>query len=188
MADAGSQRLYALLFHPEVAHTDRGTRHPAQLRLRRLRLHRRLDDGVVRGGGDRHGSASRSGTGSVVCGLSGGVDSTVAALLIHRAIGDRLTCIFVDNGVMRQDEAEQIRTALRAAAAAAGVRRRVGAVPRPAGRRHRSGAEAQDHRRDVHRRVRGRRRRSSGSFDFLGAGHALSGRDRERVGRSARRT
>jgi GMP synthase (glutamine-hydrolysing) len=45
----------------------------------------------------------------VVCGLSGGVDSTVAALLIHRALGDRLTCIFVDNGVMRQDEARQIR-------------------------------------------------------------------------------
>jgi GMP synthase (glutamine-hydrolysing) len=45
----------------------------------------------------------------VVCGLSGGVDSTVAALLIHRAVGDRLTCIFVDNGVMRLDEADQIR-------------------------------------------------------------------------------
>ena len=45
----------------------------------------------------------------MVCGLSGGVDSTVAALLIHRAIGDRLTCIFVDNGVLRQDEASQIR-------------------------------------------------------------------------------
>ena len=44
-----------------------------------------------------------------MCGLSGGVDSTVAALLIHRAVGDRLTCIFVDNGVMRHDEAEQIR-------------------------------------------------------------------------------
>ena len=46
----------------------------------------------------RRGSASRSATGRVVCGLSGGVDSTVAAVLIHRAIGDRLTCIFVDNG------------------------------------------------------------------------------------------
>jgi GMP synthase (glutamine-hydrolysing) len=44
-----------------------------------------------------------------VCGLSGGVDSTVAALLVHRAIGDRLTCIFVDNGVLRKDEAQQIR-------------------------------------------------------------------------------
>jgi GMP synthase (glutamine-hydrolysing) len=50
------------------------------------------------------------GEGSVVCGLSGGVDSTVAAMLIHHAIEDRLTCIFVDNGVMRQDEAQQIRT------------------------------------------------------------------------------
>ncbi len=45
----------------------------------------------------------------MVCGLSGGVDSTVAALLVHRAIGDRLTCIFVDNGVLRLDEAAQIR-------------------------------------------------------------------------------
>jgi GMP synthase (glutamine-hydrolysing) len=48
------------------------------------------------------------GEGRVVCGLSGGVDSTVAALLVHRAIGDRLTCIFVDNGLLRQDEAQQI--------------------------------------------------------------------------------
>ena len=49
------------------------------------------------------------GQGKVVCGLSGGVDSTVAALLIHRAVGDRLTCIFVDNGLLRHDEANQIR-------------------------------------------------------------------------------
>jgi GMP synthase (glutamine-hydrolysing) len=49
------------------------------------------------------------GGGRVICGLSGGVDSTVAAVLIHKAIGDRLTCIFVDNGVMRLDEAGQIR-------------------------------------------------------------------------------
>jgi GMP synthase (glutamine-hydrolysing) len=49
------------------------------------------------------------GEGRVVCGLSGGVDSTVAALLIHKAIGDHLTCIFVDNGVLRLDEANQIR-------------------------------------------------------------------------------
>src|SRR4029079_8996546 len=49
------------------------------------------------------------GEGRVVCGLSGGGGSTVEALMIHLAIGDRLTCIFVDNGVMRQDEAAQIR-------------------------------------------------------------------------------
>jgi GMP synthase (glutamine-hydrolysing) len=49
------------------------------------------------------------GGGRVVCGLSGGVDSTVAAVIIHRAIGDQLTCIFVDNGVLRLDEAAQIR-------------------------------------------------------------------------------
>jgi GMP synthase (glutamine-hydrolysing) len=48
------------------------------------------------------------GDGQVVCGLSGGVDSSVTAVLVHRAIGDRLTCIFVDNGVLRQGEAEQV--------------------------------------------------------------------------------
>jgi GMP synthase (glutamine-hydrolysing) len=53
------------------------------------------------------------GTGKVVCGLSGGVDSTVAAMLIHRAIGDRLTCIFVDNGLLRYDEANQIQKRFR---------------------------------------------------------------------------
>ena len=58
---APDRRMYALLFHPEVAHTDRGTRYPPQLRLRNLRLHRRLDDGLVRGRGNDRGSASRLG-------------------------------------------------------------------------------------------------------------------------------
>jgi GMP synthase (glutamine-hydrolysing) len=53
------------------------------------------------------------GDGKVVCGLSGGVDSTVAAMLMHRAVGDRLTCIFVDNGLLRYDEATQIQKRFR---------------------------------------------------------------------------
>ena len=53
------------------------------------------------------------GEGSAICGLSGGVDSSVAALLVHRAIGDRLTCVFVDHGLMRKSEGEQVISAFR---------------------------------------------------------------------------
>ena len=105
---AEERRLYALLFHPEVAHTDHG-----------LDILRNFAYDICGCTGDWTMSSfvqeaiatirRQVGEGRVVCGLSGGVDSTVAALLIHRAIGDRLTCIFVDNGVMRQDEAAQIR-------------------------------------------------------------------------------
>ena len=102
------RRLFALLFHPEVVHTESG-----------LEILRNFAYGVCGCTGDwtmasfveeaiarirRH-----VGDGRVVCGLSGGVDSTVAALIIHRAIGDKLTCICVDNGVLRLNEAEQIR-------------------------------------------------------------------------------
>jgi GMP synthase (glutamine-hydrolysing) len=107
MADP-DRRFYALLFHPEVAHTDRGTE-----------ILRNFAFDVCGCTGDwtmasfvQEAIASirgQVGDGRVVCGLSGGVDSTVAALLIHKAIGDRLTCIFVDNGVMRLDEAAQIK-------------------------------------------------------------------------------
>ncbi len=105
---APDRQLYALLFHPEVAHTDHG-----------LDILRNFAYGVCGCTGDWTMSSfvqeaterirAQVGAGRVVCGLSGGVDSSVAAMLIHRAIGDRLTCIFVDNGVMRQDEASQIR-------------------------------------------------------------------------------
>jgi GMP synthase (glutamine-hydrolysing) len=105
---APERGLYALLFHPEVAHTDRG-----------LEILRNFAFGVCGCTGDWTMSSfvreaterirEQVGDGRVVCGLSGGVDSTVAAVLVHRAIGDRLTCIFVDNGVLRMDEAAQVR-------------------------------------------------------------------------------
>ena len=107
MADP-SRSLYALLFHPEVVHTDRG-----------LEILRNYAYNICGCTGDwtmasfvEEATArikTQVGSGRVVCGLSGGVDSTVAALLIHRAVGSQLTCIFVDNGVLRLNEAAQIR-------------------------------------------------------------------------------
>jgi len=102
-----SRGCYALLFHPEVVHTDQG----AEI-LRNFAfgvcgctgdwtMKSFIDESIAR-------IREKVGGGRVVCGLSGGVDSTVAALLVHKAIGDRLTCIFVDNGLLRLNEAAQI--------------------------------------------------------------------------------
>jgi len=106
MADT-SRSLYALLFHPEVVHTEHG-----------LEILRNFAYGVCGCTGDWTMASfvdeamakirAQVGKGKVVCALSGGVDSTVAALILHRAIGDQLTCIFVDNGVLRLNEAQQI--------------------------------------------------------------------------------
>ena len=106
---APDRRMYALLFHPEVAHTDRGT---DILRNFAFEICGCTGDWTMASFVKEATTRIREqvGSGSVVCGLSGGVDSTVAAMLVHRAIGARLTCIFVDNGVMRQDEASQIKT------------------------------------------------------------------------------
>jgi GMP synthase (glutamine-hydrolysing) len=103
-----TRRLYALLFHPEVVHTEHG-----------LHILRNFAYAICGCTGDWTMASfveesvakirSQVGNGCVVCALSGGVDSTVAALIIHRAIGNRLTCIFVGNGVLRLDEATQIR-------------------------------------------------------------------------------
>src|SRR3954469_4295518 len=107
MADE-HRRFYALLFHPEVEHTDRGTE---ILRNFAFEICGCTGDWTMASFVEETvGTIRRQvGEGRVVCGLSGGVDSTLAALLIHKAIGDRLTCIFVDNGVMRLEEASQIR-------------------------------------------------------------------------------
>ncbi|HVG69287.1 MAG TPA: glutamine-hydrolyzing GMP synthase [Vicinamibacterales bacterium] len=110
--ESSERNLYALLFHPEVVHTDHG-----------IEILSNFAYGVCGCTGDwtiasfieeATDQISRQvGSGKVVCGLSGGVDSTVAAMLIHRAIGERLTCIFVDNGLLRHDEANQIQKRFR---------------------------------------------------------------------------
>jgi GMP synthase (glutamine-hydrolysing) len=107
-----ARQMYGVLFHPEVVHTERG-----------IDILRNFAFTVCGCRGDWTmasfveesiaGIRATVGGGRVVCGLSGGVDSTVAALLIHRAIGGRLTCIFVDNGLLRLNEASQVRTRFR---------------------------------------------------------------------------
>jgi GMP synthase (glutamine-hydrolysing) len=104
--------IYGIQFHPEVVHTPFG-----QDILKTF-----LSDVC---GCDMEWSAAsiveeqiarirtQVGTGKVICGLSGGVDSSVAALLVHRAIGDQLTCVFVDHGLMRKNEGEQVISAFR---------------------------------------------------------------------------
>ena len=112
-AEDPERRLYAVQFHPEVRHTDRGTDMLRRFVLDICRaepnwnphsfIERTVEEIRARVGQQGH----------AVCALSGGVDSTVAAELVHRAIGDRLTCVFVDNGVLRKDEFPRTLTALR---------------------------------------------------------------------------
>ena len=103
-----ARRLYGLLFHPEVAHTDRGSEILGNFAREVCGC---AGDWTMASFVEETVAQIREQAGEerVLCGLSGGVDSTVAALLVHRAIGDRLTCVFVDNGVLRQDEAGQVR-------------------------------------------------------------------------------
>lgn len=104
-----ARRLYGLLFHPEVAHTEHGAR---ILRNFAYAVCGCRGDWTMASFADEAAARIRARVGPqgrVVCGLSGGVDSTVTAVLVQRAVGDRLTCIFVDNGLLRLDEAEQVR-------------------------------------------------------------------------------
>ncbi|WP_141382595.1 glutamine-hydrolyzing GMP synthase [Nitrobacter winogradskyi] len=102
-----ARRFYAMQFHPEVVHTPDGAK-----------LLRNFVRKVVGLKGDWTMRAFREeavekiraqvGQGRVICGLSGGVDSSVAAILIHEAIGDQLTCVFVDHGMLRKDEGKTV--------------------------------------------------------------------------------
>ena len=107
-----ARRFYGVQFHPEVAHTPHGAQ-----------LLRNFTHKIAGLSGDWTMAAFRLemvakiraqvGTGRVICGLSGGVDSSVAAVLIHEAIGAQLTCVFVDTGLLRHNEAEQVVTLFR---------------------------------------------------------------------------
>ncbi|WP_198370020.1 glutamine-hydrolyzing GMP synthase [Roseomonas rosulenta] len=107
-----ARRFYGTMFHPEVVHTPHGAA-----------LLRNFTHGVCGCTGDWTMAGFRAeavariraqvGSGRVVCGLSGGVDSSVAAVLIHEAIGDQLTCIYVDHGLMRANESAQVVSTFR---------------------------------------------------------------------------
>jgi GMP synthase (glutamine-hydrolysing) len=109
-ADEG-RRFYAVQFHPEVHHTPKG----ARLYENFVRLAGFGGDWTMASYREEAISKIRAqvGDGRVICGLSGGVDSSVAAILIHRAIGDRLTCVFVDHGLLRLGEAAEVVTMFR---------------------------------------------------------------------------
>jgi GMP synthase (glutamine-hydrolysing) len=102
------RKLYGLQFHPEVEHTPRGKKiihnflhnvcHCRRSWTMKSFANQAIED--IR---------NRVGDKKVILGLSGGVDSSVAALLLHRAVGSNLTCIFVDNGLLRKDEAEKLK-------------------------------------------------------------------------------
>jgi len=111
MAD-DARRLYAVQFHPEVHHSQDGV---AMINNFLFTIAKITPDWNMTSFVDRviKESAELIGDGQVVCALSGGVDSTVVALLLHKAIGKRLHCIFVDNGVLREGEGQEVLTFLR---------------------------------------------------------------------------
>jgi GMP synthase (glutamine-hydrolysing) len=104
--------IYGIQFHPEVVHTPYGQEILTRFLTEVCGCERTwsaasiAEDQIAR-------IREQVGDGRVICGLSGGVDSSVAALLVHRAVGEQLTCVFVDHGLMRKDEGEQVISAFR---------------------------------------------------------------------------
>ena len=170
-----ARRLAGVQYHPEVLHSPHG-----QQVLSRF-LHEIAGIGATWTAANIAESLieqvrNQIGHGQAICGLSGGVDSAVAAALVQRAIGDRLTCVFVDHGLLRAGEREQVQHDFVAATGAKLVTvDAVDNVPRRARRRDRPRGQAQDHRPRVHprfegavrRRRRGRRGRRRRDVEFL---------------------
>ena len=104
--------LYGLQFHPEVAHTEAGTLLVQNFLKRVVGLHGSwtMDDFIA---SQVHSIRKRVGDAAVICGVSGGVDSSVVAVLLHRALGDRARCFFVDTGLARAGETEEVERAFR---------------------------------------------------------------------------
>ncbi|MSP31097.1 MAG: glutamine-hydrolyzing GMP synthase [Acetobacteraceae bacterium] len=102
-----ARKFYGLMFHPEVVHTPHGAKLLSNFVHKVVGLR---GDWTMAGFRETEKAKIRAqvGTGRVICGLSGGVDSSVAAVLIHEAIGDQLTCIFVDHGLLRMGEADDV--------------------------------------------------------------------------------
>jgi GMP synthase (glutamine-hydrolysing) len=104
--------IYGIQFHPEVVHTPYGQEILTRFLTEVCGCERTwsaasiVEDQIRR-------IREQVGGGRVICGLSGGVDSSVAALLVHRAVGEQLTCVFVDHGLMRKDEGEQVVSTFR---------------------------------------------------------------------------
>jgi GMP synthase (glutamine-hydrolysing) len=107
-----SRPVYGVQFHPEVAHTPRGAEIISNFLFGVCRAEPSWTAGTFIAD-EVEKIARQAGTGQVICGLSGGVDSAVAAALVHRAIGDQLTCIFVDTGLLRRHERDQVERTFR---------------------------------------------------------------------------